>query len=599
MRITLITILLCLAPGFASADSSPAVRYLLRFRAPQTHYINVEAWIPVEKRVKIDLMMPIWTPGSYLIREYARHVEGVSATLDGRRVPITKTSKNHWEVETAGGKEVVIKYRVYGHEMSVRTNWIEADFALINGAATFMIPSDSQRRPFDVRFELPRSWSNIATGLRKHPTHQTHRFLARDFDTLVDSPFLIGDLDLQTFRVGGRPHVLATSGHYGRWRGRSVRSDLKKLIKTHQAFWGTIPYDTYSFLNVLGEQGGGLEHMNSAVLMGSRWSLNTPQARQDWLRLASHEFFHTWNVKRMRPAGLGPFDYEAENYTRGLWIAEGITAYFDSLLLRRAGLSKDQDLLKRLSDQIKAVQTTPGRAVRSLEMASQDAWIKYYRPDENSRNTNVSYYSKGAVVAFLLDALIQERTHGTQNLDEVMRVAYGRFAEDGYTPETFEKLASEIARTNLEPWFQKYSAGTDELNFKPALDWYGLRFKPIKIKAGEPKAGWLGVQMKPEENTIRQVTRGGPGSEAGLNVGDEIIAFGKERVPVGELTSRLKFYPPNTKVDVLIARRGRIMRIPVTLTQPPRDEWTLEIDPKATKKQKSRLRVWLDGRKQS
>jgi predicted metalloprotease with PDZ domain len=478
---------------FASAAwAAPAVEYTLRFPHRAQHYVEVEAKVPSEGKAQVDLMLPVWTPGSYLVRDYSRHLEAL--TIDGKD-SAERVAKNRWRVPTQGKATVTVRYRIYSRLLTVRTNFVDQEFALIAGASTFLTPLDHDRR-YVVRIERPKGWTKTITGL---PASGTDRFTAGNYDQLVDSPLLIGDPRVTVFKVAGKPHVMADQGAGPQWDSAQAVKDVTKIIEVQQKFWGSLPYSKYSFINLLQQRGGGLEHLNSTVLMGSRFAQRDRKAYVGWLRLVAHEFFHTWNVKRLRPVELGPFDYERENHTRSLWIAEGITSYYDVLTVRRAGLSTDKELLEGLSKKIERVQTTAGRAVRSLEDASYDAWIKFYKADENTRNVAPSYYVKGSVVAFLLDLEIRRATADKKSLDDVMRAAYAQYSgAKGFTPAQFIAVTNAVTGKDLSAFFEKYTAGTAELDYGPALAWLGLRFKPKKAakssKTPAPQARVAGCQ---------------------------------------------------------------------------------------------------------
>lgn len=586
--------LACCLP--AAARAAEPIVYTVSFPGAQNHYAAIEARIPIEGRTELEVMMAVWTPGSYLVREYARHVERVEAASEtGQALGVVKTRKNRWRISALGGAStVVLRYHVYGREMSVRTNWIERDFAMINGAPTFLtLADDPGPRPHEVIVQRPEGWTDVHTALPR-VEGTTDRFRAEDFDTLVDSPILLGTPRVARFEVGGKQHLLVDEGGGDVWNTEQAAADVARIVAAHQAFWGTIPYETYTILNVIAETRGGLEHLASTIVMTSRWSQRIRDRYLDWLRLVSHEFFHTWNVKRLRPVELGPFDYEREVHTRSLWIAEGITSYYDALLLHRAGLSTVDEYLGMLSDRITATQQTPGRAIRSLELASFDAWIRYYRRDENSVNTDVSYYDKGAVVAWLLDARIRQATAGKKSLDDVMRAAYDRFSgERGFRTEAFYALASEVAGVELGPWFAEHAAGTGELDYGPALSWYGLRFAPVE---GDAERGWLGIDPLGRDGRllVGEVLRDGPAWQAGVNPGDEIVGIEGYRITAGDLSTRMKQYRPGTRIELLVARRERLLTLPVVLGDPPRSSWTLQPDPAASKAQAERRRKWLD-----
>lgn len=589
----LLTCALALLTATPALAAEPIV-YTLRFPEAQNHYVAVEARLPIEGRTALEVMMAVWTPGSYLVREYARHIEGLDARSEtGQALTVDKSRKNRWQITSLGGASaVVLKYRIYGREMSVRTNWIERDFALLNGAPTFITYADDpQPRPHEVRFQLPDGWA-IHTALP--PVEgRPDAVRAASYDELVDSPILLGASRVAEFQVRGRTHQLVDDGGGDIWDTQRAAADVQRIVETQIAFWGDIPYERYVFLNVIAEARGGLEHLASTVLMTSRWAQRVRDDYLDWLRLVSHEFFHTWNVKRLRPVELGPFDYERENHTKSLWIAEGITSYYDALLLHRAGISTVDEYLGMLSSKVGRVQRTPGRNHQSLERASYDAWIEYYRPDENSINTAISYYDKGAVVSWLLDARIRTATKDKKTLDDVMRAAYARFSgERGFRTEAFYALCSEIAGVDLTGWFATHTGGTAELDYGPALERYGLRFKPADTS---DIPGWTGLATRVEDGRliVRHVLRDTPAWTAGVNPGDELVALGGYRLSSNGLDARLEQYRPGTELELLIARRERLVTLPIVLGAPPAETWTLELDPDATATQKKHRATWL------
>lgn len=588
-----------------SALAQDRITYRLSFPAAVNHYLDVDATFPADGE-SIEVMMAVWTPGSYLVREYARHIEGLEAlTITGAPLEVVKTRKNRWRIDAGGLDEVRVRYRLYAREMTVRTNWVEAGFAILNGAPTFLTLVGRHDLTHDVKLEIPDDWQGSWTGLPPHPDGDPNHYLAPDYDTIIDSPIYAGSPAVYDFDVAGKPHTLVNHGEGGVWDGARSAADVETIVEEALEFWGELPYDRYVFLNMIVEAGGGLEHKSSTLMMTSRWRSGVPEQYRRWLGLVSHEYFHAWNVKRFRPKALGPFDYENEVYTRSLWIAEGVTSYYDDLLLKRAGLLTEKQYLKALSRQIESLQTTPGRLVRPLEQASYDSWIKQYRRDENSPNSTISYYTKGAVVAFLLDAEIRRATGGDQSLDDVMRMGFELYSgATGYTPAEFRALASEIAGKDLSAWFETALETTEELDYEPALEWYGLRFKdPDEKKRNddgdedESTPGWLGAETRDVGGrlVITRVERGTPAYGSGVNVGDEILAVGDYRVEADEWSERMKQYSPGDRVEILVARRDRLVRFPVELGAEPENRWRLEIAPDATPDQRKHLEIWLTG----
>jgi predicted metalloprotease with PDZ domain len=595
----LLAVFLMQIPPSIAQTAPEAIRYTVSFPAPQTNYFEVSAMVPTDGRPEVELMMAVWTPGSYLIREYSRNVESVTATGQaGRALAIEKSDKNRWRVATGGAPSVTVKYRVYAREMSVRTNWVEADFAMINGAPTFMTLVGGLQRPHEIVIEPARAWRASMTSLAPLPGG-SHRYRAADFDELVDSPILIGNPAVYEFTVDDKKHYLANIGESGVFDGGKAAKDLEAIVREQRRFWGSLPYDRYIVMNVLtavpGQiAGGGLEHKNSTLLIAGRWATRTRQSYLAWLELASHEMFHAWNVKRLRPVELGPFDYENENFTRSLWLVEGVTDYYGELLVHRAGLSTAVEYLDALSNKIEEVQTTPGRTVQSAELASQDAWIKYYRPDENSPNSSVSYYSKGAVLAFVLDAKIRKATAGAKTLDDVMRAAYQKFSGSrGYTPDEFRAVAEQVAGASLGSFWDAAIEGTAEVDYSEALDLLGLRFRPVT--APQPARAWLGATTRNDAGrlVVSQVRRDGPAAAAGLNVDDEILAIDDFRVRADQLVQRLDQYKPGDRVRLLVARRDQLMPVELAFGAEPGRQWRLEIDPAATDTPQRQRDRWL------
>ena len=602
------------APARPAAPSGAPLVHRLSFADRAHHRVDVTVEVPADAPGPVTLTMATWTPGSYLIREYSRHVEGFAAHgPDGAPLPVARSAKNRWTIAAPG--PFTATYGLYAREATVRTSFVDPDIAVINGAATFLSIHEPHGRPHRVVLDLPGDWAGAWTGLDPTPGGGPADFLAADFDELVDSPLVLGHAAVRALDVPGGLHRLVIAGDRGPWDVERSAADVATLARTHQAFWGTVPYDHYTFLNVVNETRGGLEHLDSTLMMTTRWATSTREAYRSWLGLVSHEFFHTWNVKRLRPEPLGPFDYEVEVVTPSLWAAEGLTSYYDDLLLVRAGLITEEEYLELLSEQVQRLHDTPGRHVQTLAEASAQAWIKYYRKDENSVNTAISYYTKGAVVGFLLDAAIRAETDGAASLDDALRLAYARHSgAHGYTPEQLEAALVQVHGGDLQPTLDRALRTTDELDLAPALAWFGLRRADpdAEAAAGEgdgapetspsspaidtddPPAGWLGADTGGPAGrvVITQVRRGTPAFDAGLQVGDELVAIDGWRVPAegpGDLLSALR---PGQAVTVTVSRRGALRALPATLGVPPDDTWTLEIDPDAPPEAAARRQRW-------
>jgi predicted metalloprotease with PDZ domain len=596
--------------------STSELLYVIRFSEPAHHVIDVTLWIPVSVPAVTKFSFPVWTPGSYMVREYTRNIEAIFAWATGelggtviRQLELQRKGKNCWQVETAeGDRWVSVQYRLYCREMSVRTNWVERDFGFLTGAATFPLVDGYESCPLALELLVPPSWRSIATSLSEiqveSPVETTsgdsyltrHRFVARDFDELVDSPVVAGDFETHQFEVGEKNHRLANVGGGDLWNIPQAVADVRTIVAEHQSFWGEVPYEDYLFINLNTESRGGLEHDNSSVLMCSRWTMRRRETYLDWLALVSHEFFHTWNVRRLRPAELMRYDYSQEQYFEELWIAEGITSYFDDLALVRTGLCTCDEYLARLSKSIQTVQSSPGRLVQGLIDASWDTWTKHYRPDENSTNARISYYLKGAVLAWLLDVEIQRQTEMASRLDHVMQQLWKQHKAGGYTVDDFERIVCQLGSPEIKAWLNEHARQPLELDFSAALNWFGLQFKPDdSVKKGNAARAWIGSQSTASDGRliVRSVVRGSPSDRAGLNVEDELIALDGYRLVPDAWPSRLELYSPGQELELLIARRGKLERLKLQLGNRPSHNWELGFAPNGSVEAIERRRQWL------
>ncbi|MBL8899969.1 MAG: M61 family metallopeptidase [Planctomycetes bacterium] len=571
----------------------PPIRHRLSFPAPWTHDFEVETRLETEGCRSLELAMAVWTPGSYLVREYARHVEGLCAEDErGAPLAVRKTRKNRWRFECAGASAIVVRYRLHARELSVRTNWVDAELALLAPAATFLFDPAHPERPHELRISPYEHWTAVECPLPGLRDGAEFVFHAADYDSLVDAPILAGGLEIHERVVEGRPVKLVQAGDVARWDGAVAADACARIAATQARFWGGLPYEEYRFFNVVLESGGGLEHRDSTVLLSGRAVFAQRREYRRWLGTACHEHFHVWNVKRLRPLELGPFDYENENLTRGLWFAEGATSYYDELLLRRSGLVSVEEYLEELGEFLSRYLATPGRLVQPLAESSYDAWIKLYRPDANASNSRISYYTKGAVLCFLLDAELRTRTADRVTLDDWMRAAYARWSgARGFAEGELEALASELAGVDLSAFFARALHGTEELDLAPALAAFGLRFAPETT----PAPAWLGVAARAREGRIvvEEVRRDGPAWCAGVSPEDELLALDGLRLEVADWSVRLESLPVGLPLELLLARRGRIRRVSVVVRPQPQRVRKLELDPAATPEVQARRASWL------
>jgi predicted metalloprotease with PDZ domain len=376
-------------------------------------------------------------------------------------------------VQTNRAPVVVLTYKLLCQGRSVTSNWVDANLGVINGGAAFITLAERARRPHDVRIELPPSWKGTASGLEAAPGGLPNHYRADDFDTLVDSPIVAGDLDVHEFVVDGSRHVVVDAGDRSQWNLGSAVKDLERMVREVRKFWGALPFKRYVFLNVIRQGGGGLEHANSTLLTTSPKAAGPTKG---WLSFVAHEYFHAFNVKRLRPVELGPFDYENPPTTTSLWLSEGGTTYFAQLMLARSGVITREDFLESMSSAIASLQKSPGRLLQSLEQSSAEVWNNS-NSGVGAKPTTVSYYVKGNVVSFLLDAHLRRVTGGKRSLDDVMRLAYERYGGvRGFTAEELRATVEEVAGRGVKAWFTKSIGSAGELDYGEMLGWYGLRF---------------------------------------------------------------------------------------------------------------------------
>ena len=585
---------------------------------PHTHMLEVE--IRVKRRSNVPapaeelLVMPVWTPGSYLVREFERHVQDFAATDDsGQPLQWEKINKDSWRVATKGSRDWRATYRVYANELSVRTNELNSDHAFWNNAALLMYLDGFLSAPSTLHVIAPQPWK-VATALPVEPGAK-NTFRAINFDILYDSPVEASNFKTLSFEVKGVPHRIVIDGE-GNYDPETLRIGVKKIVETEvELMGGEIPYHDYTFiLHLRSNTGGGLEHLNSTALGYSRFAFRSaagddvnsagPNAAplrsyRGFFSLVAHEFFHLWNVKRIRPDALGPFDYTKENYTKLLWVAEGITDYYARLVLRRSGVISDKEFLTEQARAFQQLQNTPGRLEQSAEESSFDTWIKYYRQDENSINSQVDYYSKGAILGLLLDLEIRKQSKGAKSLDDVMRYLYTEFykKDRNYTPKDFQQGCELMAGTSLEEFFARYVRGREELDYNAALAGAGLMLDtngpPV---AGKPaEKAYLGADLNQEGERlmVRRVYAGSPAYEQGLNTGDQVVALNNMRATKDFFDARLAEKRSGDLINLTIFRFDDLSMLAIKLGRITSAPYRIMPVENPTDEQKSVYQSWL------
>ncbi|TYP88720.1 putative metalloprotease with PDZ domain [Sphingobacterium allocomposti] len=576
--------------------SESRIHFTISFCEPQAHYVEIEMDISGFPSGNLDLKMPVWTPGSYLIREFARHIECLTAESDNNLLQTVKQNKNTWRVVNHEGS-AKISYRVYGFEASVRTNFINIDHAFLSPAATFLYPDGYIDHPSTVTINLPAQWTTVSTGLPRL-SKDIHLYQADNFDILFDSPIEIGNQDTWQFEAAGVQHEFAMVGG-GNYDKRRLTEDITRIVEEETAIWGENPNRNYVFITHNYQTGsGGLEHLNSTVLGASRNAYQSDTAYKNFLSLVAHEYFHLWNVKRLRPAALGPFNYNEENYTEGLWIMEGFTAYYDNLVIRRCGLLSVEEYLNMLATEFNLVYNRPGYRIQSAALASFDTWIKQYRPDENTPNTSISYYNKGAMLAAALDVQIIAGTNGQKRLDDVLRAAYAHFfkAENrGFEEQEFAALAEAITGVDLSDIFEA-AHSVAELDYNFYFNKVGYELVDLLHDSTELS---LGIRTTNQDGRIiiKHVERGSGAWDAGLNVDDELIAINGNRADTAgkELEFLLNHGKVDDIADIMVARDGLIRIIHTPLRKTTKQQWAIQEKKNASERERDLGRIWLSA----
>jgi len=593
-----------------------ALTYRILPSNPQAHLFTVRCTIAQPQAAGQVLRLPAWIPGSYLIREFARNIVRLVAQAAGQEVPVEKIAKDAWRCAPVAGP-LEVNYEVYAWDLSVRAAHLDCTHGFFTGSSVFLCPEGLEQTPCEVEIRPPEgedfaAW-RVATTLPRldAPEFGFGKYRAENYDALIDHPVEMGTFTLTRFEAHGVPHDVAITGRHQTDLAR-LCADLKRICEWQIDFFGRpAPMDRYLFqVMAVGEGYGGLEHRASTSLICSRDDL--PHSRMEeigeeyrgFLGLASHEYFHTWNVKRIKPAAFVPYDLARENYTRLLWVFEGFTSYYDDLALLRSGVIDPDSYLELLGRTVTNVLRGSGRLKQSLAESSFDAWIKYYRQDENTPNAVVSYYAKGALVGMLLDLYL--RRHSETSLDELMRALWQRHGKTGVgVPEDgVQRLAEELSGLDLSAFFADYVFGTKELPLAEIAAEFALRFNLRAAEGANDKGGRpgknglgkvaLGAKLAPgSEAKLSHVFDDGAAQRAGLAAGDVIVAVAGLRVAASNLDSLLQAQRGAGSVEVHAFRRDELQRFDLPLLPAPFDTCWFELDDDAAAEAVSRRDRWL------
>ena len=597
--------------------SAHALRYRVSVPHPERHLAEIELELELgadtgtDRGSPVQLEMAAWCPGSYLIRDYARYLRDLEA-IDpdtGAALAVTQVSKRAWEVAPAGASRLLVRYQVYGHELTVRTNHIDETHAFLHPPALFLYPAAAREAvACEVVVDPPaaRDWP-VVTALepaRPGQAAAVHHFRAPDIDALLDAPIHLGPVEEACFTAGGRPVRLAVWGRRqldAPFDLDSLAADMTRVIDTHAAPLGGLPCDRYTFVLMLSPGAyGGLEHGASSANLNSPTAFASGKSYYELVELLSHELFHAWNGKRILPRAFQPFDYGRENYTRCLWQIEGMTSYYDRLVPRRAQVVPVAHYLGKLCDEWGRLQAIPGRRRHSLEDASFNSWVKLYKPDESNLNTTVSYYLKGGLVMTVLDLEIRRLSGGEVSLDQVLIHLWRHFGAvgQGY-PEDLQPVYEAATGLDLGAFFSRYIRGREDPDLGAALATCGLAIQPgwdgYKPDDGARPPVWLGATLaRGGRARISGVLDGGPADAAGLSPGDEIIAVDRDRITgEGDLRQRLTGRSAGQRISLALFRRGRLTEVELEPCQAPPTRYEISASAEAGSAERQRFRDWL------
>lgn len=559
---------------------SQSVSYDVKMPKPQDHYFHVEMDLDGFKEDTLVVKMPVWAPGSYLVREFSKNVNLVKAfDKDGKELEVFKSRKNAWNVVNPSKGKVNIQYEVYSFELSVRTCFLDATHGFISGSGLFMFIDGHQAMGGDVNIYPGAMFSKVTTALPKKGEGVTadgvQSFTFNNYDQLVDCPIEVGNQEVFTFDAAGVKHTVAMYG-VGNYDIPTLQKDMAKVVEGATSVFGQNPNKEYTFIihNVVDAQ-GGLEHTSSTVLSVNRWTYEGSKY-VGFLSLVAHEYFHLWNVKRIRPIELGPFNYDEENYTSLLWVMEGFTSYYDELILLRAGYHTKEKFMNKMMSSLNYVEGSPGARVQPVAHASYDAWIKAYRPTENSSNTTISYYSKGSVIAMMLDAMIIDHSKGKQCLDHFLQHLYKEYYEKkgrGFTEDELKMDLAKFTGKDMDDFFARYIHGTEIPDYNKFFAPVGMNV--AYIGTNRPDAG-VSVSSEGGKTIVKRIRSGSSAETAGLSVNDEIIGVNGFRTDTKDFQDYVNTLEAGEKVNVIYARENiiGITEMTIELYEQPKFEYS-------------------------
>jgi predicted metalloprotease with PDZ domain len=576
-----------------TVNNNPPIEYVITMENPNQHYFHVSLNYSDIREKSVELKLPVWTPGYYMIMDYPKYVINFRVTDGtGKEIPWEKTQKNRWLINTERISQIIVDYDVYAFRVSVADSFLDDGRAFISPTGIFLHPGGKKDTPSTITVVPFEKFNKISTGLDPVPD-KPNTFYAPDFDVLYDCPILVGNQEILTFETGGITYTIAAE-KLGSIDRAKLADSYKKIVENATAIIGETPYKHYTFISM--DRGmGGLEHTNSMAVFSNRMDVSSSEVSNGWLSFIAHEFFHLYNVKTIRPKALGPFDYDEENYTTMLWFSEGGTVYYENLILNRAGFYNRDDVFRELKTSISNYENIPGHRFQSAAQSSFDTWMLFFNRSENSTNTTISYYDKGCALTMLLDLAIRYESENKNSLDDVMRSLYQEYYKDkkrGFTDKEFREVCEKAAGSPLSEIFDIYIPTTVEIDYAKYLSYAGLT---IDTKPAELPGCWIGASTREDGGNlvISRVEWNSPAYNAGLSAQDIIKEINGEKASADLLNRILSTGNQGDKINITITHRNITNTVEIPLGKKLVKSFEIKPLPDPSPEQVAILNNWL------
>jgi predicted metalloprotease with PDZ domain len=573
------------------ANAQPSLSYTLLMSKPQTHLLEVEITIRNFASKTVVFHMPAWRTGRYLIFDFSGGVQEFNAVDEKNKLlSFKKIDKNSWHIDKENSEAVTVTYKVYANEFNLRTRELNSEHAFIDPLSVFMYVEELKNKPLELNVVPFGDWK-ITTGLEELPG-KPFTFTAPNFEYFGDCPLEIGNQKDFQFFVDRKKHIISIYGD-GNWNSDTLITDFTKIVIANKELWGDLPYQKYIFMiHCQPNAGGGTEHINSTIIGARPFIFSNPSSYKGFIGLVSHEYFHTWNVKQLRPKAFAPYDFSKENYTEELWVSEGTTSYYDDLLLVRTKFTTAKSYLENVTQMVNNERARYGNKIQPLAESSFDSWVKYWRGKQNSQNAESDYYSKGSHVSLLLDLEIRQRTKNKFSFDDVLRTMYKRFPlTKGFTNADIQMVSEEISGSSMKEIFTSYLYSTTPLPWERILSYAGLE---VTINDSIRKIN-LGISVQDfgEKTRITNVTPNSPGERAALEINDEIVALNGYRIRSSDFNERITSMKEGEEISIMVFRNDKLKEIKLNLQNYGIPSYAIKKTDKPTKLQQAIYEAWL------